>query len=109
MDHCWEGYYTCQKRTGRFPSLVYAKKGQGAYDLFFDGYPANNFRFKLNRDRDNNPLLAGITIRIHYRSAVTRAIKVNGVRIKENDWDVNERGPGKIKQTKCGENRYIGV
>lgn len=96
MDHCWEGYYTCQKRTGRFPTLVHAKKGLGAYDLFFDGYPANNFRFKLFRNLVNDKTKSGITVRIHYRSAVTRGIKANGVFVPENDWDEVERGPGKI-------------
>jgi len=67
MDHCWEGYYTCQKRTGRFVSLVNAKKEKGSYDIYFDNYPATNFRFKLFRDLFNDPLKAGITIRIHYR------------------------------------------
>jgi hypothetical protein len=87
MDHCWEGYYTCQKRTGRFPSLVDSKPGRGAYDLFFDGYPADNFRFKLFRNLMNRPERSGITIRIHYRSAVTRGIIADGKVVPENDWD----------------------
>lgn len=50
-----------------------------------------------------------MTIRIPYPSAQSRAIVLNGQIVDMNQWDESIRGYGAIKQTTCGENRYIGV
>lgn len=36
MDHCWDGFYTCQKRESRFPTLVYQ---DWDYNIEFTGTP----------------------------------------------------------------------
>lgn len=71
MDHCWEGFYTCQKRTGRFNSIVDASPGS-AYDVLFTGNPGERMGFHL---KSHEPK-AGMTIRIHYPSAVSRMVIV---------------------------------
>ena len=104
MDHVWDGFYTGQTRQSRFPALVYAPKGS-VYDLTFTGSPAKKMKFKLI-SQDNK---AGMTVRIAYPSAQSRAITLNGKIVEMNQWDEGIRGYGPIKQTTCGENRYIGV
>lgn len=51
-----------------------------------------------------------MTIRIFYPSAQARQIiDTDGYRIPMNEWDYAINEYGAIKQTKCGENRYVGV
>jgi len=45
MDHCWDGFYTCQKREQRFPSLVYQNTDE--YNIEYTGTPPNEQEFRL--------------------------------------------------------------
>jgi hypothetical protein len=37
MDDCWDGFYTCQKRLSRFPTMIY--QGWEEYNLEYTGTP----------------------------------------------------------------------
>jgi len=50
-----------------------------------------------------------MTIRIAYPGSESRAITLNGEIVEYNEWDDKLNGYSPIKQTKCGENRFIGV
>lgn len=104
MDHVWDGFYTGQTRLSRFPILVYAPQG-AIYDIVYTGTPAKKMKYTL-RSQDKR---LGMTVRIAYPSAESRQILLDGKRVDMNQWDENEKMYGPIKQTKCGENRYIGV
>lgn len=51
----------------------------------------------------------GLTVRIDYPSSISRQIIKDGKRVYMNDWDNSLQQYGEIKQTECGENRFIGV
>lgn len=104
MDHVWDGFYTGQVRLSRFPGLIEGKKGS-AWDLVYTGTPAKKQRFTFTAIQKN----AGMTIRIAYPGAESRSITLNGEIVEYNEWDDTINGYGPIKQTKCGENRFIGV
>ena len=87
MDHVWDGFYTGQTRQSRFPALVYAPKGS-VYDMTFTGSPAKNMQFKL-MSQDNK---AGMTVRIAYPSAQSRAITLNGKIVEMNQGDEGLKG-----------------
>jgi hypothetical protein len=93
-------------RESRFPAVVYAPKGS-VYNLTFTGSPAKKMRFEL-KSLDRR---AGLTVRIAYPSAESRKILKGGRVVDMNQWDESLYPPqyGEIKQTFCGENRYIGV
>jgi hypothetical protein len=110
MDHIWDGFYTGQVRLSSFPSIVYAPP-KAIYDIEYTGTPAKNQRFTLF---SQDPTL-GMTVRIAYPSAESRQIIMNGKRKDMNAWDKNDPDfprsgmYGAIKQTECGENRFIGT
>jgi len=45
MDHCWDGFYTCQKREQRFPSLV--DQRAAGYTIEYTGTPPVEQEFRL--------------------------------------------------------------
>ena len=45
MDHCWDGFYTCQKRETKFPSLVYQNWD---YNIEYTGTPPQKQDFRLS-------------------------------------------------------------
>jgi hypothetical protein len=106
MDHVWDGFYSGQVRESRFPAVVHAPAG-AVYNLTFTGSPAKKMRFELKSEDSK----AGLTIRIAYPSAESRKIIKNGQVVDMNQWDETLWPPqyGEIKQSFCGENRYIGV
>jgi hypothetical protein len=104
MDHCWDGFYTCQKRLSRFISIIHGPPG-AVYGITYTGSPAKNQRFTIHSD---DPTM-GITIRIAYPSAESRNIVKGGTIIPFNAWDEAAKYYGPITQSFCGENRYIGV
>jgi hypothetical protein len=105
MDHVWDGFYAGQIRRSRFPCFVYAKKG-GWVKIHFTGTPAKKMKFKL---LSQDPK-AGFMVQIHYPGAESRQIELNGEVVEYNKWDKTLAKPtyGEIKQTKCGENRFLG-
>lgn len=104
MDHSWDGFYTSQKRLSRFPAFIDGKKGK-VYDIVFTGTPPKEMRFSLKTISPDT----GVTLRIAYPGAESRAILKAGVEIEYNQWDEALRNYGPIKQVTCGENRYLGV
>jgi len=104
MDHMWDGFYTGQKRMSRFQSVFDGTRGN-VYDISYTGSPAKAQTFVFNSQNK----AAGATIRIAYPSAVSRNVAKDGSIIEYNMWDEKLRQYGPILQTKCGENRYMGV
>jgi len=104
MDHMWDGFYTGQKRMSRFQSVLDGTKGN-VYDLSYTGSPAKAQTFVFHSQNK----AASATIRIAYPSAVSRNVAKDGAIIEYNMWDEKLRQYGPILQTKCGENRYMGV
>lgn len=104
MDHTWDGFYTGQKRLSRFGSIFEGSR-RSVYDITFTGTPAKKMRFLLNAQS----LTTGATIRIAYPSAESRSIVKDGAIVPMNQWDEVASMYGEIKQSSCGENRYIGV
>lgn len=104
MDHCWDGFYTCQKRLQRFHGIIQGGP-DSVYNITYTGSPAKSQIFTI-RSLDEE---AGTTIRIHYPSAESRNIVKNGQIIEFNQWDEAQKMYGPIRQKFCGENRYIGV
>jgi type II secretory pathway pseudopilin PulG len=104
MDHMWDGFYTGQKRMSRFQSVFDGTKGN-VYDLAYTGSPAKAQTFVFHSQSKS----ASATIRIAYPSAASRNVVKDGKVIEYNMWDEKIRQYGPILQTKCGENRYMGV
>ena len=44
MDICWDGFYTCQKRESRFPTLVYQRWD---YNIEYTGTAPAKQEFRL--------------------------------------------------------------
>ena len=104
MDHCWDGFYTCQRRLQRFPALVDAKPGS-VIDLTFTGAPAKRMQFWFKSQNNN----ANIIVRIHYPAAESKQLSKNGNVIQYNAWDESIKNYGPVKGLFCGENRFLGV
>jgi len=62
MDHCWDGFYTCQKRESRFPTLVWQEVD---YEIEFTGTPPQAQEFRLI-GRVGSP---GFVVSIRYNAA----------------------------------------
>jgi hypothetical protein len=88
----------------RFGSLFEGSR-RSIYDLTFTGTPAKKMRFLLN----GLSRTMGATIRIAYPGAESRSIVKDGKIVEMNQWDDATSQYGEIKQSFCGENRYIGV
>jgi hypothetical protein len=113
MDHCWDGFYTCQLRLSRFPVQIAMDKD---YVMEFTGTPPGAMRFKLDESEG-----AGTMIRIKFpESAAYQVIHYSTTtdgdgnevttQTAENAWDTDVGGPAHItKKNGCGEWRYKGV
>jgi hypothetical protein len=88
----------------RFGS-VFEGSRRSVYDLTFTGTPAKKMRFLLN----GLSRTMGATIRIAYPGAESRSIVKDGQIVEMNQWDDSTSQYGEVKQSFCGENRYIGV
>ena len=73
--------------------------------MTFTGAPAKKMRFTFMSDNKT----AGMTIRIAYPGAVSRSLTKAGKTIEYNIWNETLQMYGPIKQSFCGENRYVGV
>ena len=103
MDHVWDGFYSGQIRLSRFPSII--DVNQNVWELAYTGTPAKKQHFKLIHENPN----IGVTIKIAYPSAMAFSITKDDKIVEMNKWDDKLQNYGPILQTKCGENRYIGV
>jgi len=105
MDHCWDGFYACQKREQRFPTLVDLRAD--GYNIEYTGTPPNEQEFRLYGSSG----APGILITILYPNAGAYSIyDENRNLIEPTDWDHNAETWGAVTgQRGCGENRYEGV
>ena len=62
MDHCWDGFYTCQKRETRFPTIVETTTD---YTIEFTGTPPAKQEFRLY-GRSGTP---GYVVTLQYNAA----------------------------------------
>jgi hypothetical protein len=106
MDHCWDGFYTCQQREQRFPTMLYQGTGSETYWVEYTGTPPDKQHFVYHSA--NTP---GIMIEIKYsESDMSYSIQDgNGNIVAPTDWDDTTRDWKEIQRTHCGENRYVGV
>jgi len=65
MDTCWDGFYTCQKRLSRFPTIVYQGRGEEEYNLDYTGTPPNKQEFRMYGKAGSK----GILVTIKYPNA----------------------------------------
>ena len=104
MDHCWDGFYTCQKRRSRFPTLVY--QGWDFYNIEYTGTPPNNQDFRLF-GKAGSP---GFLVSIKYPNAGAYQIfDSNNKPVMHTDWDHSIKTWAKPTGKFCGEFRYEGV
>jgi len=81
MDHCWDGFYTCQKRESRFPSIVYQQRD---YNIEFTGTPPSKQEFRLY-GRIGSP---GFVVTIKYNAAGAYTIyDQNRNEVQATPWD----------------------
>lgn len=104
MDHVWDGFYTGQVRQTRFPAIIDAEAGS-VYDIVYTGTPPIKQFFKL----ENRGTAVGLTVRIAYPSAMSRAIVKDGDIVEMNTWSDMYKNYGPVRQDFCGENRYTAV
>jgi hypothetical protein len=83
MDHTWDGFYTGQKRTTRFPSIIDAVGRSSVYDIVYTGTPPKKQLFELY-SLDST---AGTIIRIAYPSAMAYQVKKENKYVSMNQWD----------------------
>jgi hypothetical protein len=103
MDHCWDGFYTCQKRESRFPTLVWTEVD---YNIEFTGTPPSKQEFRLFGRRQS----PGFVVTIKYNAAgAYQLYDANKNVIMPTDWDSRDRTWAEPKGKYCGEWRYEGV
>ena len=103
MDHCWDGFYTCQKRESRFPTLV---DQEHDYNIEFTGTPPQKQEFRL-MGRKGSP---GFVVTIKYNAAgAYQLYDGNRQVIMPTDWDSKARTWAEPRGRYCGEWRYEGV
>ena len=104
MEHCWDGFYACQKRLPRVHGLVRGGKGV-VYNVTYTGTPPQKQVFLL----DSNYPEAGMTVRIFYPGAESKQVIANGKNIPMTPWIEAEKNYAPVTQAYCGENRFIGI
>ena len=103
MDHCWDGFYTCQQREQRFPTMVY--QNADTYWVEYTGTPPEKQKFVLHA-----AAATGFKVRIKYSNAGAYAIYDASNRVVEpTEWDDATEDWADLPRQRCGENRYIGV
>jgi len=103
MDHGWDGFYTSQKRSQRFPSLIDATPGS-TYDITYTGTPPQSQLLKLDH-LDG----VGMMLRIAYPAAGSYAVTIKEQLVPMTEWDDALRNFKPVSRTKCGENRFLAV
>lgn len=103
MDHCWDGFYTCQKRESRFPTLVWQEVD---YNIEFTGTPPQKQEFRL-MGRVGSP---GFVVSIRYNAAgAYQLYDASKNVILPTEWDAQSRTWAEPVGAYCGEWRYEGV
>ena len=103
MDHCWDGFYTCQKRESRFPTLVYQ---DWDYNIEFTGTPPKKQEFRFY-SRPGSP---NFVVTIRYNAAGAYMLQdAQRQPIMPTDWDKAAATWAAPTGRYCGEWRYEGI
>lgn len=103
MDHCWDGFYTCQKRESRFPTLLWQERD---YNIEFTGTPPQKQEFRL-LGRVGSP---GFMVTIKYNASGAYQLYDGSKRpIMPTDWDSSAKTWAAPTGKYCGEWRFEGV
>lgn len=100
MDHQWDGFYTSQLRTSRFPGILTTGED---YTIEITSTPPEKMRFKLEGEQ------GGIKIKINYPVAGSIQVYADDVAQDYTAWDEALGSPGPLPKTTCGDNRFVGV
>jgi hypothetical protein len=103
MDHGWDGFYTSQKRSQRFPSIIDVTP-DSTYDITYTGTPPNNQLFKLDHLDD-----VGMMLRIAYPAAGSYAVTIDEQLVPMNEWDDALQNFKPVARSTCGENRFLAI
>lgn len=110
QDHNCDSFYNSQKRISRFPGLAYGGEKDILYNIVMTGTPPQRMRWKFEVMDET----AGMTVAIHFPSALSRSVVVDGEEVPYTRWlkksaENPVEGYAPVSQSFCGENRYIGV
>lgn len=104
MDHCWDGFYTCQKRETKFPTIIDTDWPE--FEIEYTGTPPNAQEFRYLGKSD----APGKLISIKYPNAgAYQILDANRVPLSATPWDDVEKTWEKPTGKYCGEFRYEGV
>lgn len=104
MDSCWDGFYTCQFREQRFPTLV--KQDVDLYEVQYTGTEPLQQQFVLH-GATGSP---GFTVKIRFSNAGSYTISDKDGNIQDpTPWSDSLKDYAPITRARCGENRYRGV
>ena len=102
-DGCQDGFYKCQKRESKFPTMVYQQVDQ---KIAFTGTPPEKLRFRLHA-RSGTP---GFLVTIDYPNAgAYQLYNEDNNPIQPTDWDNTQQNWAEVSKTSCGEWRFLGV
>lgn len=102
MDHCWDGFYTCQKRESRFPTVV--QLGDD-YNIEYTGTPPAEQEFRLF-GRTGAP---GSIVTIKYNAAgAYQILDKNRNIVEPTSWDPVAMTWAEVSRSYCGQFRYEG-
>jgi len=105
MDNCWDGFYTCQQREQRFPSMIH--QDTELFEIEYTGTPPEKQHFVLHGTKGS----PGFIVRIKYSNANSYMITDDKGNIQNpTPWSNILKNYEPISSNaKCGDNRYQGV
>lgn len=104
MDHVWDGFYSGQLRTSRYPVVVDAKRGN-IYEVEYTGNTPKNQTFTLKSQNRE----AALILRIFYPDTGSFSIYANEEFVESNSFNDATKQYDAISGSKCGENRFLGI
>lgn len=104
MDHVWDGFYSGQLRTSRYPVVVDAKRGN-IYEVEYTGNTPKNQTFTLKSQNRE----AALILRIFYPDTGSFSIYANEEFVESNSFNDATKQYDPISGSKCGENRFLGI
>lgn len=103
MDHCWDGFYTCQKRESIFPTMI--AQNVNEYTLEYTGTAPKKQEFHYNGVAGSQ----GFVVTIKYQQANPFYVTdLNNNPIPETPYSVVLQAPEPPSQT-CGSWRFEGA
>lgn len=103
MDNCWDGFYGCQEREQRYPSMIW--NDADYYEVYFTGTPPENLHFRVFGDS------TGFIVKIVYSNSNSYAVKVkDGNASPQTQWNDKLGTYTPLSaSSRCGDNRYLGT